>query len=225
MVNKGSASKEDQDVKEIESFVTPVKRVKRDHDSQSDRENGSPGSNLPVIKTPNNPVKATILPQNGSSKQAETPTDRRSFHAAKLASYASPTVAPEPTEAKDSVWPPEGSQWDFVRPKFIKDLDKRSPNDEDYDPSTLYVPPSFLKQQTEAQKQWWQIKSQNFDTVLFFKVGKFYELFHMDAVIGIEKLGCIHALQSQRPVYHGRAGILLPVYHRSLGFRDPGQDP
>ncbi|KAK6011805.1 MutS domain I protein, partial [Ostertagia ostertagi] len=31
--------------------------------------------------------------------------------------------------------------------------------------------------------------SKNFDTLLFFKVGKFYETFHMDAVIAVECLG------------------------------------
>lgn len=28
-------------------------------------------------------------------------------------------------------------------------------------------------------RQWWVLKSQHFDTILFFKVGKFYELYHM----------------------------------------------
>lgn len=32
------------------------------------------------------------------------------------------------------------------------------------------------------------MKSQNFDIVLFFKVGKFYELYHMDAVIAANEL-------------------------------------
>ena len=38
-------------------------------------------------------------------------------------------------------------------------------------------------------KQWWEMKSQYYDTILFFKMGKFYELFHMDAIVGIEKFG------------------------------------
>lgn len=38
-------------------------------------------------------------------------------------------------------------------------------------------------------RQWWVLKSQNFDSVLFFKVGKFYELYHMDADIGVNELG------------------------------------
>jgi hypothetical protein len=29
---------------------------------------------------------------------------------------------------------------------------------------------------TEAQQQWWSFKSSNFDSVLLFKVGKFYEV-------------------------------------------------
>ena len=33
------------------------------------------------------------------------------------------------------------------------------------------------------------MKSRFFDTILFFKVGKFYEMYHMDAVIGVEELG------------------------------------
>lgn len=32
------------------------------------------------------------------------------------------------------------------------------------------------------------MKSQNFDIVLFFKVGKFYELYHMDAVTAANEL-------------------------------------
>ncbi|KFM67798.1 DNA mismatch repair protein Msh6, partial [Stegodyphus mimosarum] len=40
-------------------------------------------------------------------------------------------------------------------------------------------------------KQWWDMKSDHFDTVLFFKVGKFYELYHMDAAIGVKELGLV----------------------------------
>lgn len=40
----------------------------------------------------------------------------------------------------------------------------------------------------QAMRQWWELKSKHFDCVLFFKVGKFYELYHMDAVIGVNEL-------------------------------------
>ncbi len=51
------------------------------------------------------------------------------------------------------------------------------------------VPASFLNKQTPAQRQWWEIKGNNYDTVLFFKMGKFYELFHMDAVLAVQECG------------------------------------
>jgi DNA mismatch repair protein MSH6 len=81
----------------------------------------------------------------------------------------------------------ENTQWphltfDFLQPNKIRDLQNRRPDHPDYDSSTLYVPQDFIKQQTPAHKQWWQLKSQHFDKLIFFKMGKFYELFHMDAV-------------------------------------------
>jgi DNA mismatch repair ATPase MutS len=41
-------------------------------------------------------------------------------------------------------------------------------------------------------KQWWDLKAKHFDCVLFFKVGKFYELYHMDAVIGATELNLLY---------------------------------
>jgi DNA mismatch repair protein MSH6 len=73
-----------------------------------------------------------------------------------------------------------------------KDKNGRRPHDPNYDPRTVLVPREFLKSLTPALRQWWEIKASNFDTVLFFKVGKFYELYHMDAVIGVQELGLIY---------------------------------
>lgn len=33
-------------------------------------------------------------------------------------------------------------------------------------------------------QQYWTIKSENFDKIIFFKLGKFYELFYEDAMVG-----------------------------------------
>lgn len=78
---------------------------------------------------------------------------------------------------------------DFLKPNKIRDINKNRPGDPDYDERTLYVPEDFLNKQTPAMRQWWILKSKHFDSVLFFKVGKFYELYHMDAVIGVNHLG------------------------------------
>ncbi|XP_014470347.1 PREDICTED: probable DNA mismatch repair protein Msh6 [Dinoponera quadriceps] len=77
---------------------------------------------------------------------------------------------------------------EFLQPEKIRDAQRRTPKDPDYDPKTVYVPQDFLLNQTPAMRQWWELKSKHFDCVLFFKVGKFYELYHMDAVISVNEL-------------------------------------
>lgn len=69
------------------------------------------------------------------------------------------------------------------------DEHKRKPGHPDYDPTTLYIPPEELKKLTPAKKQFWLLKSKNMDKLIFFKLGKFYELFDEDAVIGVQELG------------------------------------
>lgn len=85
----------------------------------------------------------------------------------------------------------ESERFPFLQPDKIRDRKMRSPSDPKYDPTTLYIPPSWFKTNkiSEGQKQWWEFKSQNFDSVLLFKVGKFYELYEMDAHVGAECLG------------------------------------
>ncbi|CAG0884132.1 unnamed protein product [Cyprideis torosa] len=89
-----------------------------------------------------------------------------------------------------TVW--EHDKLDFLKPANRKDASGRGPDHPDFDPRTLQVPDAFLKNVSPAQAQWWKIKSRMFDTVLFFKVGKFYELYHMDAVIGVEELNLLY---------------------------------
>uniref|UniRef100_A0AAR5Q4R4 DNA mismatch repair protein n=1 Tax=Dendroctonus ponderosae TaxID=77166 RepID=A0AAR5Q4R4_DENPD len=77
----------------------------------------------------------------------------------------------------------------FLKPDKIRDAQRRPPSDPNYDPRTIYVPKDYLDSLTPAMRQWWILKSENMDAVLFFKVGKFYELYHMDAVVGVQQLG------------------------------------
>ncbi|TIB87108.1 DNA mismatch repair protein Msh6 [Wallemia mellicola] len=54
----------------------------------------------------------------------------------------------------------------------------------DYDPHTLHIPPKYWKEFSPFEKQFWEIKADHFDTILFFQKGKFYELYENDAIIG-----------------------------------------
>jgi len=41
---------------------------------------------------------------------------------------------------------------DFLQPEKIRDIHRRTPNDPDYDPRTLYIPTDFLNNQTPVGK-------------------------------------------------------------------------
>ena len=45
------------------------------------------------------------------------------------------------------------------------------------------------------------MKARNFDSVLLFKMGKFYEMFEMDAYVGVEVLGLM--LMKARRTHRG----------------------
>ncbi|KAJ2714892.1 DNA mismatch repair protein msh6 [Coemansia spiralis] len=65
----------------------------------------------------------------------------------------------------------------------VRDAQQLRPDEAGYDRRTLYVPPGAWKQFSPFEKQYWEIKSQHWDTVVFFKKGKFYELYENDATI------------------------------------------
>ncbi|RYO84851.1 hypothetical protein DL766_001525 [Monosporascus sp. MC13-8B] len=66
----------------------------------------------------------------------------------------------------------------------IADINRNPPGHPDYDPSTVYVPPMAFQKFSAFEKQYWEIKQKLWDTVVFFKKGKFYELYENDATIG-----------------------------------------
>ncbi|CAG8228648.1 unnamed protein product [Penicillium olsonii] len=66
----------------------------------------------------------------------------------------------------------------------LKDMDGNPKGHPDYDPRTLYIPPLAWSRFSPFEKQYWEIKQKFWDTVVFFKKGKFYELYENDATIG-----------------------------------------
>lgn len=93
----------------------------------------------------------------------------------------------EPAVDEPVVW--LHNKLEFLKQNKIKDINNYRPCHPNYDGRTLYVPAEYLNTLTPAMRQWWIIKSSNYDCVLFFKVGKFYELYHMDATVGVNELG------------------------------------
>ncbi|EPS61391.1 hypothetical protein M569_13406, partial [Genlisea aurea] len=80
------------------------------------------------------------------------------------------------------------SKFEWLHPSVIMDAKRRRSDDPLYDRKTLYVPPDALRKMTASQRQYWDVKRNYMDVVLFFKVGKFYELYELDAEIGHKEL-------------------------------------
>jgi DNA mismatch repair protein MSH6 len=66
----------------------------------------------------------------------------------------------------------------------ILDADRNPPGHPDYDPRTIYIPPQAWNNFSPFEKQYWEIKRKFWDTIVFFKKGKFYELYENDATVG-----------------------------------------
>ncbi|KAF2402743.1 putative DNA mismatch repair protein Msh6 [Trichodelitschia bisporula] len=66
----------------------------------------------------------------------------------------------------------------------IKDADRNPIGHPDYDPRTIFIPPGAWNKFSPFEKQYWEIKCKLWDTIVFFKKGKFYELYENDATIG-----------------------------------------
>lgn len=76
---------------------------------------------------------------------------------------------PENTNGKEAS---EGtsSKFEWLDPSLIRDGNGRRPADPLYDRRTLYIPPDALKKMSASQKQYWSVKCQYMDVIIFFKV-------------------------------------------------------
>ncbi|XP_054456808.1 DNA mismatch repair protein Msh6 [Anoplopoma fimbria] len=178
-----SSSEEEEEVATVSSdeesahesdAESPIKPVKRKRPAEK------PASTKPKVPTtPSSAPKrapAAIPVDTKSRLSAFSATD--SFESQANGSGASGGA---------TVWDHEKLEW--CQDGRRKDRRRRRQTEDDYDPSTLYVPEDFLNRVTPGMRRWWQLKSEMLDTVIFYKVGKFYELYHMDAVVGVNELG------------------------------------
>lgn len=170
-----------------------VSSAEEEKESSQESEAGSPVKPLkrkrPAGKSGNTkPKKAAVQSATPVRAAAAVTADTKS----RLLAFSAPDNFESQTEGSGStggatIWDHEKLEW--LQDGKRKDRKRRRQTDDDYDPTTLYVPEDFLNKITPGMRRWWQLKSEMFDTVIFYKVGKFYELYHMDAVIGVNELG------------------------------------
>ncbi|XP_018565021.1 probable DNA mismatch repair protein Msh6 isoform X1 [Anoplophora glabripennis] len=163
-----------------------AKQFKFKNGNDSDNENDSPNT----LKH----KKSKKLVLNGSAGKPKRLLKEYSFQKGTPVKELQVNNVDSKKDSQEAVIKDIHSNWlhnnlDFLEPDKIKDINRRRPSDPNYDSRTLYVPESFLKDLTPAMRQWWELKSRHMDSVLFFKVGKFYELYNMDAVVGVMHLG------------------------------------
>lgn len=92
---------------------------------------------------------------------------------------------PEPDARKGKAKPGKvEGRYEWLEPAHITDNDKNRPDHPDYDPRTVYIPKSAWVKFSPFEQQYWEIKQKHWDTIVFFKKGKFYELYENDATIG-----------------------------------------
>ncbi|XP_035217076.1 DNA mismatch repair protein Msh6-like isoform X2 [Stegodyphus dumicola] len=144
----------------------------------------SPNSSSPKTLSLNSPRSTLpVTPASGSSRKLSTNVSKQKSCEA--------TNDDESSKSEDNLKEYLHETLDWLNDDKIRDKSGKPKSHPDYNPRTLFVPDSFKKNLTPAMKQWWDMKSDHFDTVLFFKVGKFYELYHMDAVVGVKELGLV----------------------------------
>eukprot|EP00347_Sterkiella_histriomuscorum_P021958 403332180 len=187
---------DDLDLDESESEVS--------HEAKGNKRKSAPGGNgkrKPVQKilenkklnsTPAPPKKQLTSSATGQNSTAASATDKKVMRQSDI-SNSSRTLNDEPSyiDQEDQVIG-GGFQThddilearpDFIKEEYIMDMEKRKPEDPEYDPTTLYIPGDKWNGFTPAMYQYWEIKVHNYDKILFFKLGKFYEIFYNDAII------------------------------------------
>ncbi|XP_020249887.1 DNA mismatch repair protein MSH7 isoform X2 [Asparagus officinalis] len=143
----------------------------------------------PDIMGPETPAMRPLVPRlkrvQEDCRNAETVRESSSFGSRKKVKCTQ-DLATEKTSNVERY--ENSSKFEWLNPSTIRDAKGRRPDDLLYDKRTLYIPPDALKKMSACQKQYWSVKCKYMDIVLFFKVGKFYELYEVDAEIGQKEL-------------------------------------
>jgi len=162
---------------ESEEDAKPSKKRKRPTNRQAPKSSPPPFEPTPVdeevdLDIPDAPSgttsKWTYDPDNLEPRQQRTtPTS----------SHTPSSVVKQKAHLKE---PEERYSW----LANLRDIDGHPIGHSEYDPRTLYIPPLAWSRFSPFEKQYWEIKQKFWDTVVFFKKGKFYELYENDATIG-----------------------------------------
>eukprot|EP01083_Nonionella_stella_P251278 867122_1 len=77
-------------------------------------------------------------------------------------------------------------------------------------PTSIRVPKNVLEKMTAAVRRYWQINHEYWDCIIFYKVGRFYEIYDHDAVTCHNELGLQFMAGDARP----HVGLPEPAFEK-----------
>lgn len=170
---------------DLEDDVKPSKSKKRSNASTSGKASSrssirpsSPPAPLPKEETEEIPVSGTTTLQWHFDPDAPPSSEPRRSAPPKRSTTSS--NGPPKKQKAHTTEPSERYPW----LASVQDADRNPPDHPDYDKRTIFVPPMAWNNFSPFEKQYWEIKQKFWDTIVFFKKGKFYELYENDATIG-----------------------------------------
>lgn len=161
--------------------------------SESDQQEGTRKRKMTVLSdsedewSPETGAADLKSEDEKDEKEDQPPAEKHvpsSSNSSKLLKFSiSSTYKPGPHVAKPKKVKVEQDPERYAWLLDVKDIDGNRPGDPDYDPRTLHVPKYAWAKFTPFEKQYWEVKHKLYNTVVFFKKGKFYELYENDAQI------------------------------------------
>lgn len=165
--------------KDKESSVSVFSRMKKVIDAKETVCEGNRGNPLLVendgnINGPETPGTRPLVPrlkrvQEDGFNFGSTPT-HSSVDNSKRVKFSHDLLA---ENKKDEAASGMAAKFDWLLPSNIRDANGRRPGNPLFDKRTLYIPPDVLKKMSASQKQYWTVKSQYMDVLIFFKVVSF----------------------------------------------------
>eukprot|EP00835_Amoeboradix_gromovi_P004405 NODE_341_length_10628_cov_0.466996.p1 type:complete len:910 gc:universal NODE_341_length_10628_cov_0.466996:4955-2226(-) len=165
----------------------------------------TPNPKAASAKTPKTPITNSITRSTASqlSLSSAGPSTRLESNLNSSTIMSSPLKrngsTPQSKNKKSS------KEWNWLTSPL--DAELRAKTHPDYDNTTLHIPANDFSKLTAMEQQYWTIKKQMFNIILFFQKGKFYELYSNDADIAHSLFGMTIANRSSMMRMCG-----VPVY-------------
>ncbi|KAF2751879.1 DNA mismatch repair protein Msh6 [Sporormia fimetaria CBS 119925] len=165
-----------------EDAIRPQKRKRQQPAKQKSKASPPRSSPPPLVKEEDEAEEDVVMAGTSTAQQwTYDPENLEPLNPRPAATAVVKKDVNKVSKAKPSASEPE-KRYPWLA--NIQDADRNPPGHPDYNPSTVYIPPQAWNDFSPFEKQYWEIKYKFWDSVVFFKKGKFYELYENDATIG-----------------------------------------